>query len=427
MSAILDMVEENDIKSFINQYAKKNKSFEVILKSHFLSRVELADGGIKYKQILDELIKPVSSRNKKLTASLKKTIFIILEDFIQQMHDCLSTDDFREAYPIAAQSIEKIAYLQNRYEVQDNKLDQYRQSFLEGIHIILQQDLAPAFRNNMEGELLNIINKSYFFPRSHNLISVLNENNVLSKEEKQKLIEDLKLKVNNNLENIDATSTMIQLAIPFVALVKELLLDVNQDKIYIALKNLILQGKIKPAEYVLNTSELNFNYNKEMLQAILYNQIKDFKNLKSALLKLGTGIQNLESLQELAMDLDELFLKKEYSKLKKWIDALPFMIQCKIALRAEQYDDLIEKLKAKNSADWLMVYDVVLCENGYAKTVKKMYISIMDHYMENHIGIKSSEYLQRIRNHFVKNELDDLSISVSEHLRSKYGYRSAIT
>ncbi|NNE25841.1 MAG: hypothetical protein HKN09_03275, partial [Saprospiraceae bacterium] len=86
----IDDLSNEELKSFILNYARSNAMFEMSMKAHFISRINIDNDGSKYKRLLDELVKPKTSSNNKVGATQVRTIALIIKDFVDQMLDALS-------------------------------------------------------------------------------------------------------------------------------------------------------------------------------------------------------------------------------------------------------------------------------------------------------------------------------------------------
>ena len=422
---ILDDINTIDIKAFILQYSKRNKDFEIAFKSHFLSRINIGDKGLKYKKILEEIIKPKTIRNNKIGATTKRTITIILEDLSIQMNDCLSTDSFTEAYYLIKECLEKIAYLQNRYEIKDLAIEKCRQRFLSGLGVVLKKDLAPVFRKDLEKNLNELINKSYYIPNSNNLISLLNEHNVFIESDKDLIIQDLEKKINHdNYNNI--VKTIIELSCPFVELVKKTLLKFDHKKIFEALIQLIQEGKFKSVEFLLSNEDLAFKHNKSILLATLSNAKEDYPNLTKHLKEINIAETDIFLLSTVLDDLDPIYLKKELPKLKKWVAQLPFHKKSALYAKGKRYKELVKLLREKKDLEWIKHYDTELLEQEMEKDVEELYLELTGDYVENHIGIKAQDFLNKLKFHLRSTSQLDLLYKLQKHLSKNYQHRDSV-
>jgi len=422
---ILDDIRLNDMKTFILQYARKNREFEIAFKSHFLSRINTGDQGLKYKRILEEIIKPKTVRNNKVGPSAKRTISIILDDLVLQMNDCLSTQSYTEAYYLIKESLEKIAYLQNRFMVKDVSIEKCRIQFLSGMDFIIKKDLAPAFRAKLEKELTEIINKSYYYPKSTNLISLLNENNVFIEKEKAQIILDLKKKVGNE-EAHSIIKTSIELSYPFEDIAKDVLLSFDHKKIFDALRELINDGKFIYVDFFLNSKKIEFNFHHAVLMSFKYNAQENQIDLVNSLKSIELEKTDIFLLQELFQELDPQFIKKRFSKIKTWVDQLPFRLKTQFYVKASNFKGLINILKKKNDFEWLKLFDQQLTENGFEQEVKALHLHIAKNYIDNHIGIKSTEFLNRMFQHFQVHNMDKQWEELTDILLKEYQHRDSI-
>jgi len=421
---ILDGVNLIDIKSFILQYSRKNKDFEIAFKSHFLSRIHSADQGVKYKKILEEIIRPKTARNNKIGPTAKRTITIILEDLVLQMNDCLSTESYTEAYFLIKEALEKIAYIQNRFSVKDIAIEKCRIQFLGGIDIIIKKDLAPAFRNRLEKELTELINKSYYYPKSSNLISVLNAYNVFIESDKVQIIEDLEKKMSHD-NYLSTIKTIIELSHPFVDIAQKVLLTFEHKKIYEAINELIRDGKFQFVEFFIDNKDVQFKYNKNIILAKLANAKEDHVALTKCLNDIDLETCDIFLLGNLLDELKANYLKKEMKNIKSWIKALPDHKAAQLLARGLNFKGIIKLIKEKNDFEWMKLYDNFLIENGFQKQVNEMYLSLATNYIESHIGMRAQDFLTKLKLHLINNEQIELLDTIRKEIKKEFKHRTS--
>jgi len=423
---ILDDIRETDVKVFIANYAKKDKQFELAFKSHFLSRVYLGDDGLKYRRMLTELIKPKSSTNNKISASIKKTIHFILDDFVLQMKDCLSTENYTEAFYIAKESLDKIIYLMNRYEIKDQSLERNRLHFSGGLEVILSQDLAPTFRKKAEEDLLQFIKKSYFIPGKKNTILILNGLNAFNTKDKESIINDLYKKSSLGLQEQNILRTSILLSQGQLALAKDVLKKYDHDKIFNALRLLITDNFIDIVDYYVDEDKIGFKYQTTALKCYRYIHTKDDDALAKEITQLSVSNTNYATFDDILNSLTDAFLRKEFSAIKEWIDGLKFAQATKIYAKAQRYKDLLSLIKEKGDIQWLKVYDELLIDEGLEREVKGLYLSIIDDYFDNHLGNRATEFLDKTKRHLYKISQEGIINDITMHLSKKYAHRKTI-
>ncbi len=423
---ILDDIREIDVKVFIANYAKKDKQFELAFKSHFLSRVYLGDDGLKYRRMLTELIKPKSSTNNKISASIKKTIHFILDDFVLQMKDCLSTENYTEAFFIAKESLDKIIYLMNRYEIKDLSLEKNRLHFIHGLEVILSQDLAPKFRKKAEGDLLELIKKSYYIPGKQNTILILNALNAFNTEDKITIINDLYKKSSLGLQEENILRTSLLLSQDNIDIAKDILIKYDHAKIFAAQKLLIADNYIDIVDYYLNEDKIAYKYQLTALKCYRYIHTKDDAALAAEITQLNLKNTGYATFDDILNSLTDAFLRKEFNAIREWIDGLKFAQTTKIYAKAQRYTELLTLIEQKGDIQWLKVYDELLIEQGLEKDVKDLYLTIIDDYFDNHLGNKATEFLDKAKRHLHSIKQAGIINDITMHLSKKFAHRKTI-
>ena len=244
---------------------------------------------LKYHKILSEVIRPKTLSNPKISASNKKTIHVILEDFSHQMADLLSIEDYQESSFIIISALDKIAYLQHSYNIKDKGFDKLRLDFLSGLGIILNQNLAPKFRSEIDKLLLSNVKKSYYLPAKNNLICLMDDHNVFSESDKTELLEELISKKTEDADQQNIIITMIQVAVPFPNLVNRLLDNIGQDKIFLALSDLVKQRKFALVEFITEHEEVKYMLHKTAISCMILHQKEEYKALTEMLQSMTTN------------------------------------------------------------------------------------------------------------------------------------------
>ncbi|MBT8233234.1 MAG: hypothetical protein HKO66_06970 [Saprospiraceae bacterium] len=424
---IIDELDLESVKNFLMQYAKNDHSFEIAFKSHFISRIRTGvDENDKYKRILDEIIKPINAHNQKIGPTLKKTISIVLKDLALQMNDCLSTNNYTESYSLIKEALEKIEYLQHRYFIKDQSIERCRVHFIGGLDVILDMELAPAFRKKIEKELIDLTQKSYFYPQQNNLVELLNSKNVLIQEDKELISESLYNKIKQIPDEENLVKTIVQLAHPFDNLAKKAIKTFGNNKLFNALKALIREGKFIYVDYFLNNKKINLSLNTDILNILKLIEKKDFGAITRGLTRLEDNAIPILELRSILEELPDLYLKKEFKKIRKWVDTLQFGLRTNMYFRAGYHNELITMLEDKNDVEWIKVYDNGLLQNGFDNEIAHLYQNTMENYLSNHIGIKAKEYLDKIQQHLFKNGHHKIAEDLLDHVMKKYDYRISL-
>ena len=136
--------------------------------------------------------------------------------------------------------------------------------------------------------------------------------------------------------------------------------------------------------------------------------------------------QDYQTFEDIRTALPDTFLKKEFINIKAWIDNLSFKQTASMYAKAHRYDELLALIDEKGDIEWLKVYDSLLIEKGHEEGVKKLYLSIVDNYFDNHLGNKATEFLDRTKRHLHKISQASVINDITMHLSKKFAHRKTI-
>lgn len=423
---IMAEVQLKDVKAFLLYYAKNDKAFEIAMKAHFISRIITSDPDGKYLRILNQVIKPRTLAHDKIGPTLKKTIKFIFQDFLYQLDDLLSTEDYKEAFYIVKNSLDKIAYLQNKYLIQDKAIEKYRLEFLSSLQVILDQNLAPKFRKEAEQLLIENIKKSYFLPKQENLIVLLDDCSILTETDKKTIVGDLLKKIDMKYDNLNVIKTMLQIAVPVPQVAKTLTTQIPHDKIFKCLVDMILERKHKVVEFYISHKSSDYSLYSEVLSCMALHEREEYQKLVTTLNTIDTDRTPILILREMIQQLSVQFLQLEFSNIKKWIEKLPFNLRCEILFKSEKYDLLIAQLKEKQDLDWLKVYDEKIIDAGYRDKIEELYTDLAMNYLEVHIGENANIYILEILHRLKVISEKEMLENLQTMLFEKYSHRKSL-
>ncbi len=423
---LLKDLNETDLKAFILGYSQHDKLFEWTLKSHFISKIHIGEEGEKYKRILDELIKPKTLKNLKIGLSLAKTISIILKDFANQMDDCLSTENYIEAFFLGFHSLSKISYLQNTYHLKNKSIELTRVKFLNGLNSILSQDLAPSFRSRMESNLKSMVLTSYYLPKQYNLIDLLDRNHVLTESDKIEIINSLENKLENSLDWKLKLKTILQLAYPLPDTINEVLKKYEHFKVFECLKLLVSENDTDLVKFYLENSKINYSLNKDILLAYIAIEKEDFHAISTALVDIDPISSSIMEVRLLSEQLSVIYLNREFQNIKSWINKQQFGIKSSLYCKASFFEDLVRLLHEENDIEWLVVYDEKLISQGFQKEVSDLYFQISSSYLENHIGIESKNFIEKMNHSLIQLSQMKMLNKIHQQLRAKFIHRKSL-
>ena len=421
---MISEIQNEDLKTFIYNYARKDKSFELALKAHFISRITIADQDDKYRSILSEVVKPKTLSHPKLGPTEKKTISVILHDFTHQMSDLLSMEDYTEAYYIIKHSLDKIAYIQNKFLVKDKPIEESRLTFLKGLSIILREPIAPGFRKNAERQLMEILHKSYYLPKNICITTVLDDADVLTYEDKAQLIDDLKVKSSWTHDKKALMKAVVRLSHPFQDLIATVLQDYEHKAIDEALKDLILHypDKRPVVKSYLDEAMSDFSQGKTLLLCLEALSAKDHDKLSNLILDLQPE-SDLAVLNELSLHLTSAYLDSELDRLKAWMANLPAHVQARWYAKITDPTLLIGLIQSRKDLEWIKAYDTFLIRKGHAHVVKQLYLTYLNEFLAHHMGKNARDHVHKIEQRLLAIDQKDMLFVIKEDLLDTYGDR----
>lgn len=427
LKEVLEIATESELKAYLAQYAKKDAGFEVALKAHFVSRLVTGDEDNKYYRILSEVIKPRTLANDKLTQRTKKVTDMILMDLTFQMEDLLSTDNYREAYFVIKNCLDKIAYLQHKYLWQSKSIERYRVTFLEGLDILIRKDIAPRFRAQLEKDMKLLVMKSYFLPATHDIWHVMTKNEAWDGDAKYEITKNLLEKYKEGYVSQQMITLLLLLGADYKEIKKKVLFDVNHTDVFKGLMLLIELGYPREAAlYIEDNIESGYSYNNTIVECILLHETNDFEALTEALQNLSTDTYDSVGLDLLIRHLSQDYLQSHYKKLNKWISTLAFKTQCDIYAKVQAFKKLIKNLTEKDDVEWVRVYDQILVDNDLLQELETLYLSLITDHLDNHVGDKANRYVTRVYERLQMLSQVEIRKNIQQALYDRYANQDSV-
>ena len=424
---IIEQVNEADLKAYLIQYAKNDKGFEMVLKAHFVSRVVTGNEDDKYYRILSQIIKPRTLSNPKISVKDKKIINIILEDLTFQMGDLTSTQNFRESYYVIKNCLDKIAYLQHKYEWQSKSIESCRVTFISGLEFLLSSDIAPGLRAEIEGDMFELVLKSYLFPSNPDIWHCLYKFESWNEAQKNKLVKDLLDKHIVQKDNQEIVFLLLLLTYTKDATYKKVLLAIDHQDIFKGLIKLIEEGHFKIANYILSDSVSGYTYNTSVLKCIALHEQGQFGELDDAIKALDAQQQDTNGLDLLLDKLSSTYLSDSVDTLLPWINTLSFRMQCNLYAKANSGQLLLKALDDKNDVEWIRVYDEKLLELNMEAELESLYQKVIIDYLDNHVGEKAIEYMSRVIHRLQSIGQNSMLTRIQSVLYDKYAHRESMS
>ena len=111
LADLIENVSDEELRSFVSSYLRKDRKLYLNFKARFAQKIEIGGESNKYLQILDELIKPISTKEAKLRAETISLFINLSNEFLAQFGDLMSVQSFSEALEILTALMKKSTYV----------------------------------------------------------------------------------------------------------------------------------------------------------------------------------------------------------------------------------------------------------------------------------------------------------------------------
>lgn len=194
LSVLLKDVPHQQLLLFVQSYAKKDKHFSARLQANFISKY--GKDRDKYGDLLATIVKPKSEKSPKLPQKDLQTTISILSNFSSQADDLYSLGKYKELSQIVMASLKKIAYIDQAYGIENQKVKDIKLHFIDVLRRTTQKDIAPEFSLQLLNEIVDIAELSYYqsddIPQS--LYEIIYSHQLTQETQVETLIESLKSK-----------------------------------------------------------------------------------------------------------------------------------------------------------------------------------------------------------------------------------------
>ncbi|MBK9736322.1 MAG: hypothetical protein IPO92_15715 [Saprospiraceae bacterium] len=428
INQMLDEINHADLKIFVKQYAREDKKFSTQLKVHFARKIDLKDNKEKYKNILNAIIRPNTGQAQRPGSADIRAIVHVLEDFGDQIQDCIALSQYREAFNIYESAFAKLEYVRHHYEYQGDQLKKLSQLYHGIIDDFLIEKIPPELRIELINFLMDLAGRSYY--RHDDL-----ENNILNlvlKRIKKQDTERIKIALKeliNSRKNKEEIIILLALylkmqgrftknEIVFLAPYSTYLVEIADQLIgnkeeTLALKLLeYLHSKKHFDKNIINRLVflyIRFNNKPKLKECaqLAYIHSGDLKYIDILKRELEDEAYNLAIViiehQLSDMNADPSFIIKIYKKDQNWTGLLHFLQKESNIALVQQNDVALHKYEAAGLAS---LYTVIISE-----------------YLDDHLGENAFEYLESIKNHLVTHKINNVILALRSMLKDKYAHR----
>lgn len=427
INQILEEISHDELISFVKSYSKKDPKFSTQLKVSFARKIDTTDNAEKYKTILNSVVRPHTGENTKANASDIKTALRVLEDFADQVNDCIALGQYREALDIYCAAFAKLEYVRHYYTYHSESLTALSIEYHKTIAYFLSEKLPPELRTDLLVFLNDLANRSYYHyvninfnivklitpyvkPSDHLIISEGLEKLISARSNKELPILLSLWLINQGKYSDESWQYIKEYNIYHIEIVDQLL-EAGEE--LLALK--VLESMNHPKKV-----------NKDVVNRLVFLYVR-FK--KTSKLTETASIAYIQSgdlkyidivKRELTEDAYIAFIEKLEQDLKAK-NADPNLL-IRIFRKEENWAGLLLYLDRIGDIDFLMQHDAILYKYE-KKALVQLYIHLIRQYLDETIGDTAFDFLTSLKSHWTREKMENVILNISKFIKEEYGHR----
>jgi DNA-binding transcriptional regulator YiaG len=430
INALMEMISHDEIRAFVKNYAVSDKKFSTMLKVNFARKLELENNYDKYRNILDSVLRPITTAERTVSVNEIKMLISVVKDLIEQAKDAFVLNQYVEVMDICSACLLKCSYTYTHF---GHKASDLKQLLIELHRLLFDLYNAPsaiALKNSLTEFFKDSLNLSYYqlISPKYNALDFLIFNEILSSEEAKAVINK---RINENPQGLELTI--------LYSMRYRLLTDDNFEK--------ALEIDSKHARYIEAIIEdvIACGDNLTALKLLNHFVAVDKKNTRLSLkyAQVKYTIDGKKSLKDIAvifidsknLDIIDLIKSEDednYDTLIKYIskntkfDVLRDSIYYPYYLaKIEAWDDLLSYLTSIKDISLLRQFDKHLYAHRKLLTTI-LYEDSLENYLNTHIGEMSIQYLNELYYHLKSFNANGIVSKISRMLKEKFSHRSGI-
>ncbi len=431
ISGILAQIEFEELKNFIASYASKNPRFSTALKVNFARKIELEDNYSKYKNLLDSIIKPVTTKSKSISNADVNLLINVSKDLSGQFLDAEALHQYLEAYLIAENVINKIEYTRYHFGSNDKELTNMSRQFHSHLISLLKNKIAPELRGRIKEYLLKLITLSYynFTDAILNPAFLLLDYFNLKKEEKELILSQLMTKISASNVKYDQLPILLALiqVLNFQVYKKSTKIAPSHLKYTIEiLDNLIKMGQLDAAhelaDLLIKSDNTSRNLHFKMLEIlILREEYDEFMDQAAKAFLTFKDFRIIDSILKAMNDEQKDMVFKQIAQSLENSDEVYFV--AKFLLKIGYKQELLDLIKQESDMRLLMSYSHYLLPE-YPQEIEDMYLNLTKEFLDNHIGQHSNHFITEISQHLSTIGADKILKKLNKMILENFNHRA---
>lgn len=430
ISQMLEEISHDELKSFVKSYTKKDIKFATQFKVNFARKIDTKDNAEKYKNILNAVVRPHTGEHTKANSSDIKAALRVLEDFADQINDCIALKQFREAFDIFMAAFSKLEYLRHYYTYHSENLTILSNKYHQSISYFLKEKLPPELRSDLINFLNDLAFRSYYHYTDINfnivkqLMSYIKPiDNIAFRQNLEKLLKERPSKewpillalwlIDHGKYTDECWQFIKEFTLQHIEMVDQLL-AANEEQL--ALK--VLESMYHPKKI-----------NKDVVNRLVFLYVR-FKKINKLIETTGLAYLHSGDLKYIDVLKRELSDMEYYQFIEQFEEELinkkadPNLL-IKIYRKEENWSGLLLFLDKTNDLELVMQYDSLLYK--YEKTaLAQLYIHQIKTYLDEHLGDSAFEYLKKLKDHFTNQKMDNVLFKVKMFISESYEHRPKV-
>ena len=428
---ILEEITHEDLVAFVKNYARSDKKFSIQLKVTFARKVDLTDNADKYKTILNAIVRPNTGQESRANSSDVRALIQVLEDFEDQINDCIALGQFREAFNIFSTSFSKLEYVIHYYTYHAEKLHTLQKNYHSIISYFLREKLPQELRSDLLSFLTDMAARSYYHYSdiNNNIVGLIYKE--FSTKEKHKLTELL----HTLIEQRPTKEVSYLLALWIIVKGKYTPKEADIFKQYSFLTIEICDILIGAGHenHALKILESQYKRNKHVKDIVsrlvfLYVRIKDIEKLIETATLAYYKSGDARYLEILKKETDEATYQKAIVEMETRLisdGADPDLI-IRLYKKEENWSGLLHFIAGTKSLELLKNHDGILFKHERNGLIM-LYLYLISTYLNEHMGDISFQYMETLKNHLARQKMELLVDKIGELIREKYHNRPRLT
>lgn len=390
LRGFLEKIDHDHLQGFAFEYARKNRSFRLVLQARFISELEEAELPTFFESIY-----PTHTKTGQKVTAANLSIFIsVSNELLDYFKGLIHSEEYTKAYFLAHQLLVKSFYIKNYIKgphkgfdtVHDNLLKNYKEC-----HRLIE---APEYREHMISQLVELLSSSFIDAADiaeQELWMIAYEHPLYYSILRQSISDYLNRKSAHPQGKyfISMLSLMISEPDNWIEKINELSPQDTYQLVQILLRHNSYDSASEILKCILINKDINHTICKNILEST---SLELDAKLENAIIECYIRLKNKYYLEYLKAN------SKDWSEIRNiLIPKISAINNDKLLIEFHIYNQEVKEaatiISQSNSWKFLQEFDTSIVElnkeEGY-----NLYLSYILNYLQDHFGIVAAEHLE---------------------------------